>query len=834
MRQFPHFFKYLLTIRRNIFSSCLYEQTNFTLAVLYNGKKARGDDAMTRVEMLETPSMWQGMKEHAKNKKITYSLQVTFFIIAYFLAQAVFFDATLPFLLPFWAIVRLRYDNMRTAVIVGGLLGSLSFGLGQAVILCLQLIVFELLCRFKYYKMPASVAIGLSILIIQMPWQSVSYGGVPPFLVLLYVGYEVILAVLMTLFIQLFFVRPHQFWQTEWSYERIGAGFVIAAAMLGGMQSVVIYSLSLTIFTLHLIICIAARVAGVPIATMTATILGALLGVASLSFTGMLALYAVTGVVAGSCKRLGRLGVALGSIVPSALFFFYDATLPLDIVYFFSIVMAAILFLLLPQSLFTTLHDLFYPERDEVLLKRQTWMTEHATENLMQFQHFVDFMKELVFDRFTADYVQKKKVEPLATCMSCFRYERCWADAEMAQTVEGWCVAKAAAKPAEVLRTEEQVRQKCVKSTKLLEELETQLYQEQMNGQFYHGKKMIALQLRDLSRHLQRLMQEIKEEALSFQSIEEELMNAFKQAYIPCFQIDVLQSKPGERIVVCSLTPKKSSQYDMLQLCERLIVPIFYDVWQEPLFVEHYEIRQEPFRHMQVRFRSAVRYELAHDSYSQAKELVNGSGDAHAIFPIHAGLTAVMLSDGMGQNKEAQRESRKLIRMMRECLLYNMNPETAMHTLHYVMSLKREIDMYATIDFALIDLQNGTLWSWKAGSMSTYIVRGQTVMKIDGTSAPVGFMPQFSVETQKMKLRADDVIFMVSDGLFSSELNWDEQESYFLELIKQRIAEKMPIDVLLYDVMAHYKGRYEIEDDCTLIGLTLQHIIPQWATVKAN
>lgn len=786
---------------------------------------------MTRIEIMETPSTWQTTKEHLKRKKVVYSLQVAFFLLAYFFAQAVFFEATLPFLLPFWAIVRLRYDNMRTAVIVGGVLGALSFGLGQAFILCLELIVFELFCRFRFYKMPAAIAVGTSILFVQMLWQTISYSGIPPFLVNLYVGYEVFLAILMTLFMQLFFVRPHLFWQADWSYERIGAGFIVLAALLGGMQSFIVYSLSLPIFMLHLVICIAARVGGVPIAAMTATIVGTLIGVAELSFTGMLALYAVTGVVAGSFVRLGRIGIALSGIVPSLLFFFYDATLPLDIVYFFSIIMAAATFLVLPEKIFSSLHNLFYPKRDEVLLKRQEWMTEHATENLTQFQQFVDFMKELVFDRFTNESVQSRKIEPLATCMSCFRYDRCWANDEIAPTIETWLAAKTGPKSAELLRAEERVKEKCVKSTKLLEEMELQLYQEQMNGQFYHGKKMIALQLRDLSRHLEVLINEIKEDALSFHSVEEELMIELKRAYVPCFQLDILHNKPGEREIICLLTPKNSSEYEMLQLCERLILPIFYELWQEPLFVDHCEIKQEPFVHMKVCFRSAVRYELVYNSYSQAKELSIASGDSHAIFPLHAGLTAIMLSDGMGQNKEAQRESRRLIRMMRECLHYNMNPETAMHTMHYVMSLKQDVDMYATIDFALVDLQTGTLWSWKAGGMSTYIVRGQTVMKIDGVSAPVGFMPQFSVETQKIKLRADDAIFMVSDGLFSSIANWDEQETYFLNLIKQRIADKMPIDVLLYDVMEQYKRKYEIEDDCTMIGFFMKHVIPEWTSV---
>lgn len=143
------------------------------------------------------------------------------------------------------------------------------------------------------------------------------------------------------------------------------------------------------------------------------------------------------------------------------------------------------------------------------------------------------------------------------------------------------------------------------------------------------------------------------------------------------------------------------------------------------------------------------------------------------------GLVAIMLSDGMGNNHKAQRESTRLIQMMRDCLNYNMDPETAMHTMHYVLSLKHDVDMYATIDFALVDLQVGTLWCWKAGGMTTYILRGPKLFKIESKTAPIGFMPVFTIETETIQLLAEDIIIMVSDGLFASTEDWAKQEALF-------------------------------------------------------
>ncbi|MFP3918109.1 SpoIIE family protein phosphatase [Lysinibacillus telephonicus] len=788
---------------------------------------------MANIEMINEKTSWQSFTERFSIKKISFFIHLFFLLLALFLSRAVMFEAAVPFLLPFWAIVKQRYENEKSFVLIGGLIGALTLGVGQALILGLQIILYELITRFRFWKLPVGVAVALSIFFGQFIWQVIANVGIPPLIVQLYIYYEVVLAFFMTIFMRLFFVQPHRFWTIGWSYERVGAGLVILAMVLTGVQSVVVSYFGLFPFMLHLAICIAAFTGGVPIAAMVATIVGALVGVAKLSFTGMISVYAMTGVVAGLFSGLGRISVVIGSILPSIFFFFYDATLPLDTVYFVSISIAGIIFFALPQKLFTFLHDVIHPKRDEVLLQRQQWLTEHTTEKLETFQNFVLFMKELVFDRFTSTETvnQVRKIEPCATCMSCFRYDRCWGEKNnhMDNLIQDWFIAKSGIKESEQILAEERIKQKCVKSTKLLEELDYQLYNDKMNGQFYHGKKMIALQLKDLSNHLNKLMEDMKDETLSFKTIEEELEYQFKRAHVQCFQIDVLNNTMGERAIICSFAKKNKSYEDQHLLCERIILPILYDVFSEPFQVEKITEQKTPFAHVQIRFRSAVRYEIEYDIYSRAKNSAWVSGDTHAIFHIHPGLVAVMLSDGMGQSREAQRESRRLVRLMRECLSYNMNPETAMHTLHYVISLNREVDMYATIDFALVDLQKGALWSWKAGSMSTYILRGERLLKVDGAAAPVGFMPVFSIETEKVNLLADDFVVMVSDGVFSSEFEWEEQEKYFISLIKSRIKNEMPIEVILYDVMEQFGQRYTVEDDCTVILFTVAHVVPKWA-----
>jgi len=152
--------------------------------------------------------------------------------------------------------------------------------------------------------------------------------------------------------------------------------------------------------------------------------------------------------------------------------------------------------------------------------------------------------------------------------------------------------------------------------------------------------------------------------------------------------------------------------------------------------------------------------------------------------------------------------------------------------LHYVMSLKQQDDMYATLDFALVDLQHGDLWSWKAGGMSTYILRGKEIIKVESNAAPVGFLSISAVEAEKRKLKAGDVILMHSDGLFSSVADWDEQEETFLAFAQQVASTNKTIQEKLTTIMQSFQGYFEIEDGCTVLMLEVTHVVPTWAVFR--
>ena len=95
---------------------------------------------------------------------------------------------------------------------------------------------------------------------------------------------------------------------------------------------------------IHLTILLAALVGGMPFSTTIAMIIAAIIGIAELSFTGMMAVYGMTGFVAGALQPISERSVLQSVVLSVSVFFLlYDLTLPLDSSHFVTIGVATLI-----------------------------------------------------------------------------------------------------------------------------------------------------------------------------------------------------------------------------------------------------------------------------------------------------------------------------------------------------------------------------------------------------------------------------------------------------------------------------------------------------------
>ena len=767
-----------------------------------------------------------------KKKKLKIWIASLVLLFSFFLSKAVLFEAAVPFFLPVWAVVALRYPAFLPFVWIGGISGSLTLGIGQMMIHLLQVGGFQLFYNLLRKKKLIPLQVALTVMIIQLGWQWVSYSGEIPLSVSLLVLYESILSAIMTVFLSQLFVPMHAISTAKWTFERIGAAIMVCALLFTGMNGLVIGMVSIPLILVHLGILISVHMGGIFVGTAVATIIGTILSISQLSFSGMIAVYALTGLFAGLFQSKGRIWISIGSLGAAIFFSIYDASLPLDSVYFVSLSCAIGLFFLVPSAWLTYAQNQLFPKQTSVLFKRQQWLTDRVNHQLQDFQQFVDFITQLVNDRFPVakeTAATEQNVE-YSVCHSCFRQAKCWGNEGqgMWPIVQDWKDMRNHAKSGVRYRMNERIQEKCVRSSGLIESLEEEYSSNKLSGHYAHGKKMLAFQLRDMSQHVSELMADLQLNDVNHESEEERISRHLDEAKVSHFQIDILSEEAGNRKIVCCI-PLKQADWETNQMIgERLIIPILHELYDEPFEISRTSEILDPFPHIQLTFQSAVRFTYEYGVYNRSSQNTVYSGDTHSVIPLHKGLVAFILSDGMGQNIEAYQESRRVIRLLRECLQHHMNPETAMHTLHYVMSLKQHSDLYATVDLALLDLQQGKLWSFKAGSMSTYILRGNDCLRIDSQSVPIGFLPALSLDAEERIVKDGDLIVLLSDGMFSPDYSLDEQEAELIRLMRKH--EGTPCSTLGDLLAAEFARKFPAdEDDRTLLVVRVRHAIPEWS-----
>lgn len=756
------------------------------------------------------------------NKVKKGSIAALFFLAAYFLANAVFFTMAVPFFMPLWAIVRNKYLHARVPTIMGGLLGALSLNLGQFFILILQFIFFQAISKQKAWKLPIFAQVAISTFVGQVVWQTAYYQQVPSTQLWLEISIEVVLAIFMTLFLQNTLFNWREFFDRDHSIEKDISLFIVLATILTGMSSVQFGLFNLSLFLFHFILCMSALYMPINTAIIAATMIGTIQAIANLSFTTMISLPILTVLIAALCRTFGKLGIAVVSILPTIFYYIYDVTLPIDTVYFVSIFLGVGLFLALPQFEFNEKDDMKEGGKQEIENIRQTF-----TQQIADFQHFVYAISDTILEKTDPFNNTTKSKNPSAydICQNCFRYNQCWTsnNDDMRFLTQKWTQLKTTGQNKDIFQIEQKISKKCAKPKLLIEEMTFLSLEQRLDRQFYHGKKMLALRLVDFAQHLDTVFEEMNNRVESLEQQKIDIMSMLQQQGFHCKKI--LINDEDERKIQLIFATSEPYQIEDRNEIEKIVSSYYNEDFQIQYIDTSVHLEK-------IELMSCARLQYEYDVFSKSKNRGVISGDAHRLFQMNQGLLGVLLSDGMGHDKQARLESEQIIQWMYQFLRFQIQPETAMHTIHYLQSLNSSVDMYATMDMALIDLNKGRLYSWKAGGMSTYIVRGNDVFKVNSFAPPIGAMPQFYVEMNEQELKSNDMILIVSDGLFSQMDNVTKQEQFFIHSLKKLVQKNLSISSSLYELMDIYNERYTLSDDCTVILIKVMHPNKDWAILN--
>ena len=148
------------------------------------------------------------------------------------------------------------------------------------------------------------------------------------------------------------------------------------------------------------------------------------------------------------------------------------------------------------------------------------------------------------------------------------------------------------------------------------------------------------------------------------------------------------------------------------------------------------------------------------------------SGDTGAWFKHDDGALYVLLCDGMGSGRLAERESTLAVRLLEQFLRAGVRPENALRTLSAALALRGEEEIgFTTIDLLRVDLFTGEGDIYKYGAAPSYVKKGTAVSRVTGCALPAGLAggEGGAPDMTHLKLEAGDCVLLVTDGVTGGE-----------------------------------------------------------------
>ena len=124
----------------------------------------------------------------------------------------------------------------------------------------------------------------------------------------------------------------------------------------------------------------------------------------------------------------------------------------------------------------------------------------------------------------------------------------------------------------------------------------------------------------------------------------------------------------------------------------------------------------------------------------------------------------LMLSDGIGHNKESSNISLFLIQSLNAYKKIETSLIKQIENSNILLKSNVDEERYATLDYVDIDLVKGEMEMFKCGSFYSFLYREGKLIKFKSNSPPIGILLEIKTSSLKKELLHDDILIFLTDG----------------------------------------------------------------------
>lgn len=761
---------------------------------------------------------------------------------ALLLGRAVILFELSPFALPFFAACMVYGQKRLSILSFWMIIGACTYSIEQAIFIVLSLSLFVFLMKLlpqqrqtKWVMTCLFIAMVAPRFLIHMLQMKLTIYHGMSFLV------EACLAlILWMIFTQSMALFSFKSYTVTLKNEEVISIIILLASILTGFIGWNIYDVSLASVFARWIVLVIACVGGAAIGATVGVVTGLILSLANITNLYEMSLLAFAGLLGGLLYEGKKFGTSSGLLIGTLLVSAYGEIGAIGSNMMASIV-AVCLFYMMPKQLLYTLSK-YIPGTAAYTYEERKHLQKMRDVTAKRVEQYSDVF-EALSESFLSSSMKEQQPSSLnetdyflsfvteKTCQNCFMKQRCWV-----RKFEDTYVLMENMK--DVLlhggnihdMQRAQFDRHCVKATEVIEVMKDEIsllsLNKQLKEQVAESKKIVADQLQGVSQMMDNFAKEIVKERHRHEQKEIEIVRALQQMHISLEKIDIYQLEKGNIDMELALI-----FHDYHGEGAKVIAPLLSHVLNETIVVEKEEISPFPNGVSFLTFRSAKQYTIETGVATAAKGGGLISGDCHLLTEVGKGKYALAISDGMGNGLRAREESSETLRLLKQLLQTGISESVAIESINSILALRTSDEIFATLDLAIVNLQNASLRFVKIGSVPSFLKRGNEVIQIDGSSLPIGIIQQVEVDMIQQTLKQGDIVIMMSDGLYDGIVHVTHDEKQLQQKIAQIETDDPQhiADLLLEDVVRDNGGM--IRDDMTVVVFKIDKYRPKWKPI---
>ncbi len=573
--------------------------------------------------------------------------------------------------------------------------------------------------------------------------------------------------------------------------EVIGATIILSIASMIFNQ-VTIFGLHLSNIVIVFLVMLLGWKNGLLVGSVAGLSMGLILSMIELQNGLQIAVFAVSGILAGILNKFGKIGVIVGFMLGNSLLIYLSNGDTIKIVYFREIFIAALGLLLVPNRIKIEIEDLVGKNKllsdlgenrlsqNEEMINKLNVISDTISEMVVDSQEemgdLIEDFKDILFgnleeiemNMFTEDILAEdtKMAEDIFQALQATDILLENDLIEIFKKHNNYIVVQD-----EMIKNDLQEMIKIInRSYKMLQIEITKRQEKNKNA------KSMKKSLENVSKAIKKsIATNEKTTKTKFSKKEKEILILLKNKFQNVISVEIKQAQNEKYIVDIAFVNDKARDKQSMELVATLL--------SKALNVKIDFARESSKKANYVQtYMSEDKFVLKVGSSKVTKEGSTVSGDCNLQMRLQDGKYLLAISDGMGSGREARKSSKIAIQMLEEMLTNGFDNDEVINFINDKVNFNTASDMYSTLDFAILDLYKGDVKFAKSGACNTYIKNKKSIRIVKSQTAPVGTLEQTELEVQTMEVADGDIIIMCSDGLL--EMQDHGKENWIEDYIK--------------------------------------------------